>query len=65
MCMRVIGVTLLSVSVCLSVCPSMADLEDGRLLSLQRGMNLNWTIIYVVLICQFLEIWPCSSGKVK
>ena len=27
-------------SVCLSVCLSVADLEDGRLLALQRDMNL-------------------------
>ena len=49
---RVIVVTL---SVCLSVCLSVADLEDGRLLALQRDMNLNWTMIYVPLICHFLK----------
>ena len=38
MCLRVIVVTL---SVC-PVCLSVADLEDGELLALQRDMNLNW-----------------------
>ena len=45
---RVIVVTLL---VGLSVSLSVADLEDGGLLALQRGMNLNWTTIYVPFIC--------------
>ena len=40
---RVIVVTLF-------VCLSVANLEDGRLLVLQRGMNLNWTTIYIPLI---------------
>ena len=40
-------------SVCLLVCLSVADLEDGGLLALQRGMHLNWTTIYVPLICHF------------
>ena len=35
---RIIVVTFVSLSVCLSV---QSDLEDGRLLALQRGMNLN------------------------
>ena len=43
------------VSLCLSVCLSVADLEDGGLLAFQRGMNLNWTMIYVPLICHFLK----------
>ena len=40
-------------SVCLSVCLSVADLEDGRLLAL-RDMSLNWITIYVPLICHTL-----------
>ena len=31
--------------VCLSVCLSVADLDDGGLLALQRDMNLNSTTI--------------------
>jgi len=40
--------------VCLSVClSSVANLEDGGLLALQRDMRLNWMTIYVPLICKF------------
>ena len=45
---------------CLSVRLSVADLEDGGLLALQRGVNLNWMTIYIPLICHFFEIRPCS-----
>ena len=48
-------------SVCLSVCLSVAYLEDGRLLSLQRGINLNRMTV-VPLICHF-EILLCSREK--
>ena len=43
-----------SMSVCLSVSLSVADLEEDRLLALQRDVNLNWTTVYIPLICIFL-----------
>ena len=56
-----------SLSVCLFVCLpvcvsllSVADCENGGLLALQRGINLNWTTIYIPLICYCLEILPCA-----
>ena len=52
-------------SVCLSVFLSVADLKDGRVLVLERGMNLNWLTIYVRLICHLCEIRPFSRAKVK
>ena len=55
----------LCLSISLSVCLSVADLVDGRLLALQRDTNLNSTMIEVSLISHFFEIWPCSQEKVK
>ena len=60
MCERVIVVTL-SV-VCLL---SVADLEGGALLALQRDMNLNWTMIYISLICHFFKFSLVLEKKQK
>ena len=55
--------------VCLSVCLSVADLEDGVLLALQRDTNLksatrrfNLPLLYSIV---YNEIRPCSREKVK
>ena len=40
-------VIVISLFVSFSVCLSVADLEDGGLIALQRDMNLNWMMICV------------------
>ena len=44
---------------------SVADLEGGGLLALKRDMNLNWTMIYIPLICQFLKFSLVLEKKQK
>ena len=50
------------------VCLSVADLEDGKLLALQRDTNFKKydnLSHFNTLMCHFFEIRPCPCDKVK